>query len=226
MDGILLFDKPLLWTSHDAVDYVRARTGQRAVGHAGTLDPMATGLLILLLGKATKLSAKFSQLDKDYRGLMMLGVTTDTQDLDGRILSEREASTITQSALEEVFSRLRGKISQTPPAFSALKQKGRKLYEMARKGIAVTADSREVTVAAFEILRFTPPEVAFFVSCSKGTYVRSLCHEAGDRLGCGAVLSALVRTRIGSFHLKEAIQKEQIDNAGIAAIRKCLHDYL
>lgn len=204
MDGILLIDKPILWTSHDVVDFVRRAAGQKRVGHAGTLDPMATGLLVLLLGEATKRSAEFSGLDKDYRGSMRLGVVTDTLDLEGRILSESSPDEVRREAIEKILSELEGVQSIIPPAYSALKKDGKKFYELARQGVMVDPPPRDITVAEFRLEDFVTPEAYFFLSCSKGTYVRSLCRMVGDKAGCGAVLSSLVRTRIGPWHLSAA----------------------
>ncbi|MBI3253091.1 MAG: tRNA pseudouridine(55) synthase TruB [Candidatus Omnitrophica bacterium] len=211
MDGILLFDKPIHWTSHDAVDFIRRRIGQRAVGHAGTLDPLATGLLILLLGKSTKLSKDFSNLDKDYAGSMTLGMTTDTQDLEGRILSGALPENVRAADIERLFRELTGTLMQVPPRFSAVHQKGKKLYKWARKGVAVEeAPAREIRVEDFKLLRFSPPDIYFSLRCSKGTYVRTLCDVIGKRLGPGGVLSCLVRTRIGRFRLENALTEEKI----------------
>lgn len=205
MDGIILFNKPILWTSHDAVDYFRRRLGQRKVGHAGALDPMATGLLLILAGSATKLSSSLSGLDKDYRGVMTLGTMTDTQDFEGKILSETDASAVPETEVRRVMAGFEGKIRQVPPAFSAIKSGGKKLYEWARRGVTLEVEAREITIRRFELDAFSSPDAHFSLSCSKGTYVRALCDETGKALGCGAALSALVRTRIGEYHLKDAI---------------------
>lgn len=211
MDGILLLNKPSAWTSHDLVDAVRRRMGQRAVGHAGTLDPMATGLMILLLGKATKRSSDFIGLDKDYRGSIRLGVTTDSWDLDGRVLEEKAVPALTEDRLRALFSGMTGERSWMPPAFSALKRKGRKAYELARRGETVTVEPRASRIDRLELEAFDTPEVYFSMTCSKGTYVRSVAQELGVRLGCGAALSSLVRTRIGNFHLEQAASLEHED---------------
>lgn len=207
MDGIILFNKPILWTSHDAVDYFRRKLGQRKVGHAGALDPMATGLLLILAGSATKLSSSLSGLDKEYRGVMTLGVTTDTQDFEGKILSESDASGIPEAELRRVMSRFEGSLRQVPPSFSAVKSGGKKLYEWARRGVTLEVEARDITVKRFELTVFSSPDAHFSLSCSKGTYVRALCEETGKALGCGAALSALVRTRIGEYHLKDAVHQ-------------------
>ena len=212
MDGILLVDKPILWTSHDVVDFVRRRIGEKKVGHAGTLDPMATGLLVLLLGSATKRSEEFLGLDKDYRGSMRLGVVTDTWDLEGRILSEKSPEYIRQSDIEKIFLELQGIQSITPPSYSALRKNGKRFYELARQGVLLEPPLREITVSAFRLEKFEAPEALFFLSCSKGTYVRSLCQSVGEKLGCGAVLSSLVRTRIGPWHLSSALKISSLES--------------
>lgn len=210
MDGILLFNKPILWTSHDAVDFIRRRTGQRRVGHAGTLDPMATGLLILLLGRATQRMSVLGVLDKEYQGVMTLGLRTDTFDLEGRLVGQGDAGVADAARLKSEFARLTGRIQQQPPAYSAVKVHGKKLYEYSRAGITVEVQSRSVEVTAFDLENVHLPDVAFTVVCSKGTYVRTLCEDVGRSMGCGAVLSALSRTRIGVYHLKDALDESQV----------------
>jgi tRNA pseudouridine55 synthase len=222
MDGILLFNKPILWTSHDAVDFIRRRLDQRRVGHAGTLDPMATGLLVMLLGRSTKLSNEMSGLEKEYAGSMRLGISTDTQDMEGRILREASYEKITREDVLRVFDEMKGIRPQTPPAFSAVHQAGRRLYEMARQGLAVEAPSRQVEVRRLELHDFFPPEVYFSVVCSKGTYIRALCDEAGMKLGTGATLSSLVRTAIGPMRLSAALTEEQVVRLSPEEIEKHL----
>jgi tRNA pseudouridine55 synthase len=223
MDGIFLFNKPILWTSHDAVDFMRRKCGQKSVGHAGTLDPMATGLLVILMGKATKLSSQLSGLDKDYSGVMTLGLTTDTQDLEGKILLTADYDDIDEKRLESVFSSFRGEITQVVPLYSAVRQNGRKLYDLARRGTALAEmPQKTVQVSRFTMTRFAPPDVSFFLTCSKGTYVRSICDDAGRRLGCGAVLSALVRTRVGAFSLENALDAADIKRFSIEELEKRL----
>jgi len=210
MDGILLFNKPILWTSHDAVDFVRRRAGQRAVGHAGTLDPLATGLLVLLLGNATKLSAEFSAYDKDYSGSFHFGMTTDTQDMEGRLLEARDASDLTAAQIQEAFRSLQGTQPQTAPLYSAVKKNGKKLCDWTRQGVSVERTPRTITVTRFDLLRYDAPEAYFSLSCSKGTYVRALCDAAGSKVGVGATLSALVRDRVGPFLLTKASDEKSL----------------
>jgi tRNA pseudouridine55 synthase len=222
MDGILLFNKPILWTSHDAVDFIRIRVGQRSVGHAGTLDPMATGLLVLLLGRATKLSSELSGADKDYRGVMTFGLKTDTLDLEGKILQESSCEALSEDRVADVLAGFIGPGSQRPPAFCAVRKNGRKLYEYSRKGIVVEVPERPIHIHQFNLERFAAPDVAFFLSCSKGTYVRTLCESVGARCGCPAVLSALVRTRTGSMCLDQALTAAEVTRLPLEAIEKRL----
>jgi tRNA pseudouridine55 synthase len=199
------------WTSHDVVDAVRRRLGQRAVGHAGTLDPMATGLLILLLGKSTKRSGSFSGLDKSYRGSFRLGLRTDSWDLEGKILEERAVPDLTEEALRRAFQALVGEQMLPTPAFSAVKLSGKKAYALARRGEAMDMPPRPMRIARLELTAFETPEAHFELDCSKGTYVRSIAHVIGERLACGATLSSLVRTRIGDFRLEQAAALDHED---------------
>ena len=226
MDGILLLDKPKGWTSHDAVDFLRRRLGQKKIGHAGTLDPMATGLLVMLVGSATKLSDRLMGFDKEYRGSIRLGTVTDTWDLEGRVLSQGPAATVGRHAVEEAVKGMRGSLKITPPAFSALKKEGKKYYELARQGVMLTPPGREVMISDFRVEDFVPPEVHVVVGCSKGTYVRSLAHQLGQSLGCGACLSSLRRTRIGHFSLDDALNAKEVEKMSLneielALIRHC-----
>lgn len=222
MDGLFFFNKPILWTSHDAVDFVRRVSGQRAVGHAGTLDPMATGLLVLLLGKATKRSDEFLGMDKSYEGTILFGVDTDSHDLDGKILTQKDVS-LTAEAVRGAFASLTGDILQVPPAFSALKKDGKKLYEYARKGEEVEIKKRPVRVDEFRLNYFQDGEAGFMLSCSKGTYVRSLARDAGTALGTVACLSSLVRTRIGPFGLDRALTREDVLRGGLRGFEAAIH---
>ena len=222
MDGILLFNKPKGWTSHDAVDFIRRRVGQRAVGHAGTLDPMATGLLVMLLGKATKKFDEFGRMDKEYEAEMTLGITTDTYDLEGKITSKTEVMGVSAERIRKIFLGMTGKRMQTPPAYSAVKRQGKKLYELARAGIAAEVPPREITVYDLQFLDLEIPKVSFRVRCSKGTYIRSLCHEAGESLGCGAALSKLMRTSVGSMRLEKALTDQSLRSLDVEQIKSHL----
>jgi tRNA pseudouridine55 synthase len=207
-EGFLLVDKPAGITSHDAVDAVRRALGTRKVGHAGTLDPMATGLLLVGVGRATRLLRFLSDLDKEYEGTGRLGEQTDTLDADGSVIRTAPVD-VSGHRLHQAAQALVGKIEQRPPAFSAVKVSGRKLYAAARKGDTVEAPPRRVRVDAFDVLRFDGRDFDFRVTCSTGTYVRSLVAEVGDRLDCGAHLTRLVRTRIGPFRVDDAVPPDR-----------------
>ncbi len=205
MTGVLLVDKPQGMTSHDVVDRVRRAAGLRRVGHTGTLDPAATGLLVVCLGKATRLSEHLTGLDKVYEGTMRFGVVTDSYDLDGEVLEEKPVPALSQDGIQTVCNQFTGLIAQLPPMVSAVKVGGERLYKKARKGEVVERTPREVTVYDFDVLRYEVPDAQVSVRCSRGTYVRSLCHDVGEQLGCGAVLAALRRTRVGRFSVTDAI---------------------
>jgi tRNA pseudouridine55 synthase len=203
-DGLLLVDKPSGITSHDAVDAVRGALGIRKVGHAGTLDPMASGLLLIGVGRATRLLRFLAELEKEYEGTGRLGVETDTLDSLGRVV-RTSAVDATEEQVRGAMDELVGEIEQRPPAYSAVKVGGRKLYEAARRGAPVEAPSRTVRVRRFDLIGFAGGEFAFRAVCSGGTYVRVLVAAVGERLGCGAHLTRLVRTRIGPFRLGDAV---------------------
>ncbi|MBI5095687.1 MAG: tRNA pseudouridine(55) synthase TruB [Candidatus Hydrogenedentes bacterium] len=204
MTGILLVDKPAGVTSHDVVDAIRKASGLRRVGHTGTLDPLATGLLILCLGNATRLSEFLTGLDKVYEGTMRLGLETDSYDLDGKTIAERPVPELTEATLAESFVRYTGSIEQVPPMVSAVKVGGERLYRRARKGETVERAPRTITIHEFTLLGYTPPDATFRVRCTRGTYVRSLCHEIGAELGCGGALAALRRTWVGPHAVANA----------------------
>lgn len=215
-EGLLLVDKPQGITSHDVVDRVRRALGTRKVGHAGTLDPMATGLMLLGVGRATRLLRYVTGLDKTYEGTGRLGEETDTLDSDGQT-TRRSDVNVTLERVEEVLASFTGDQEQVPPAFSAVKVGGRKLYESARRGERVEVSPRKVFVKAFDLLSFAAPDFEFRVECSSGTYVRSLVADAGTALGCGAHLTRLVRTHIGPFALAEASAIDAIGEPSPAA---------
>jgi tRNA pseudouridine55 synthase len=203
-EGLLLVDKPKGVTSHDVVDQARRALGTRKVGHAGTLDPMATGLLILGVGRATRLLRFLGDLPKTYEGTGLLGVETDTLDAEGQVVRTAEVE-VDRAALEKAMAALVGGSMQRPPAYSAVKVGGRKLYEAARSGEPVEAAPRPVRVDAFDLLAFDPPRFDFRATASGGTYVRVLVADVGTGLGCGAHLTRLVRTAIGPFRLQDAV---------------------
>jgi tRNA pseudouridine55 synthase len=208
-EGVLFVDKPGGMTSHDVVDVVRRRLGTRKVGHAGTLDPMATGLLVLGVGRATRLLRFLGELPKTYEGSARLGVETTTLDADGDVTAERPVAS-TEPDVRTAMSALVGDSLQTPPAYSSVKVGGRKLYEAARKGEVLEAPPRPVRVSAFELTAFRVPDVDFLVTCSGGTYVRVLLADVGVTLGCGAHLTQLRRTAIGALDVDEALAPDQV----------------
>lgn len=211
LNGILTVDKPQEWTSHDVVNFVRGRYRLAKVGHGGTLDPMATGLLVLLLGKCTKKSEEVMQGTKVYEGTYTLGISTDSQDADGEVTETRPVpEDVDRSTLEALSAKFTGDIEQIPPMVSALKKDGVPLYKLAREGKTLKRDPRPVTILSYDITGIRLPEVDVRISCSKGTYVRTLAHDFGEALGCGAHLSALRRTKSGSFSVTDAVTIETL----------------
>ena len=215
MDGILIVNKPKGWTSHDVVGKIRHIAQMKKVGHAGTLDPIATGVLVVLLGKATKLSDILLQKDKTYRAGVRLGLTTDTYDITGVVISQTEPE-ITKDEVDSVLRRFEGKQLQQPPMYSAVKQGGKKLYELARQGIEVERPLREVEIYSIDRLDFASPSFTIEVHCSKGTYIRSLIHDIGQAMGSGACMESLCRTASGRFLLSDAVTVEQLSKDGVA----------
>ncbi len=213
VDGVLLVDKAKDFTSHDVVAVARRAFGTKKIGHCGTLDPMATGLLILVLGRATKMQDLLMAEDKQYAATMLLGVETDSQDADGNVVAERPTEGITPEAVRAAFERYRGEFDQIPPMVSAIKKNGVPLYKMARQGRTVEREPRHVRVDGYELERVALPEVDFTVRCSKGFYVRAYAHDIGRDLGCGAHLTALRRVRSGFFSVEGAVTVEQLKNA-------------
>ncbi|MCS4434419.1 tRNA pseudouridine(55) synthase TruB [Aquiflexum gelatinilyticum] len=203
---VFLIDKPYQWTSFDVVKKVRNALKIKKVGHAGTLDPLATGLLIVCAGKKTKSIDSYMAQEKEYTGTFILGKTTESFDLEKEVTDVSDPSDITFDLVKLAVAQLTGDILQIPPMHSAIKVDGKRVYESARKGIEVKMEARPVTVSEFEITSFENPEVHFRIVCSKGTYIRSLARDLGEILGVGAYMSALRRTRIGDFSLNEASQ--------------------
>lgn len=205
LDGVLLVDKAPGMTSHDVVAIVRRTLGFKKVGHCGTLDPLATGLLIIVLGRGTKIQDLLMAEDKEYAGTMMLGVTTDSQDADGRALETKPVPDLTREQIEAAFQKFHGDFYQIPPMVSAIKKEGVPLYKLARQGKTVEREPRFVHVFAHEIQEVRLPEIDFRVVCSKGFYVRTYAHDIGAELGCGAHLKQLRRTKSGRFGLERAV---------------------
>lgn len=221
MNGILLIDKPESWTSNDVVQKLRGILHEKRIGHAGTLDPMATGLLTVFVGRATR-AVEFAEGDrKRYLAGLRLGLTTDTQDITGEVLRQCEVD-VTREALEEALQAFRGELRQTPPMYSAVKVNGRRLYELARKGETVERKEREITVYSLEILEQNGEDWLLDVACSKGTYVRTLCHDIGEALGCGGCLSSLRRTEAGLFSVENAHTVDAVAVSAAAGLADAL----
>lgn len=214
VSGVLVVDKPVGLTSHDVVQIIRRGTGIRRAGHTGTLDPRASGVLVVLIGPAVRLSEYVSASDKRYQATIRLGSSTDTYDAEGTIMGESTSVfDITEEMFTEVLQQFVGEIEQVPPPYSAVKVKGRKAYDMARKGEDVKLEPRKIQVYTLEVLEWAPPEVVVDVYCSSGTYVRSLANDLGEELGCGAHLIGLRRTKSGRFTLRDAVPLRRLQEA-------------
>ena len=215
MEGIIVVNKPGGITSHDVVARVRKKFKMKRVGHAGTLDPLATGVLVVLLGKATKLFPKFVTFDKAYRATLILGTATTSADVEGDVIEKKPYDHIERKQVEDVFENFIGEIEQVPPMVSAVKVAGRKLYQLARKGIEIERKARQIRIDCLTIEEFNLPEVKFYLECSKGTYVRQLAEDAGKALGCGACISQIQRTKVGTFSIDEAVNIEDLNESHI-----------
>jgi len=213
MNGVLIIDKPSGRTSYDIVRDVKRLLGTKKVGHAGTLDPLATGVLTICVNEATKLARFFSNDDKDYRATMLMGVRTDTLDIEGKVI-ERCEPHLQAEAIKDVVESFAGRIEQKAPKYSAIKFKGKPLYKWTRQGVDIEPPLRRVELYRINVEEIKLPYVTFTVSCSKGTYIRSLCADIGSRLGCGACLTSLRRTRSGGFSEKDAISLKNIADGG------------
>jgi tRNA pseudouridine55 synthase len=222
MEGILLVDKPRDHTSHDVVARLRGKLKMKRIGHAGTLDPMATGLLVILVGKATKVSQYLVGLDKEYEGTIELGKVTDTQDADGEVMETRPVPPLTDADVLAAVKTFLGDQYQMPPMYSAIKIAGVPLYKSARKGEEIEREPRFIRVMSWEVLRYATPRIDFRLTCTKGTYVRTLAHDLGAKLGCGAHLSALRRTATDKFRVDQALTLEQIQALTLAEIEQRL----
>jgi len=215
MDGILVVNKPSGITSHDVVDFIRRKFNMRRVGHAGTLDPMATGVLVVLLGRATKLSNTFLNDDKEYITKLYFGKSTDTQDSSGRVIEEKDIGALDLDDIKKAISGFIGEIEQVPPMVSAIKHKGKKLYQLARAGKTVAREPRKIRISEIEILDFKFPELTFKVKCSKGTYVRTLCEDIGRAIGVPSHMSGLIRSASGDFLLENSKNMEDVHEKDI-----------
>jgi len=213
ISGVLVIDKPVGLTSHEVVQVVRKGSKIRRAGHTGTLDPRASGVLVVLVGPAVRLSEYVSASDKRYQAVIQLGETTDTYDADGRVIKSAPVDHITEEDFERVLQKFVGRIEQVPPPYSAVKVKGRKAYDMARQGEEVDLEPRVIEVYSLELLEWDPPEAVIDVYCSSGTYVRSLAHDLGEALGVGAHLIGLRRTKSGRFTLRDAVPLRKLREA-------------
>ena len=209
MDGIVIVDKPQDWTSQDVVSKLRGVFRTRRIGHGGTLDPMATGVLPVFVGRATRGVEFFEHAEKIYEAELLLGTITDTEDVTGRVLEKRTVS-VTREELEDILSRFRGELSQIPPMYSAIKVNGQKLYDLARKGQEVERKPRKITIFSLECLAFDGRAARLRVHCSKGTYIRTLCKDIGEALGCGGCMAALRRVQAGEYDLSRAVTLETL----------------
>jgi tRNA pseudouridine55 synthase len=207
---VLLINKPLEWTSFDVVNKLRSKLKIKKIGHAGTLDPLATGLLIICVGKMTKKIEEFMGLEKEYTGTLVLGQTTPSHDLETEVSEKKDISHVTPEKIHSIIQLFKGKINQLPPIHSAIKIGGKRAYKFARKGATVELKSREVEIKEFEITGIHLPEVHFRIVCSKGTYIRSIVRDVGEGLGVGAYLSQLCRTSIGEYKLSNALTIDQV----------------
>lgn len=226
MDGLIVVNKPVGWTSFDVCNLIKKRFHEKKVGHTGTLDPMATGVLVVLLGRFTKLAQDYMNQPKFYVGTLELGKMTDTQDLDGAVTGEKPWDHVTVERVEEVIERFRGGIDQVPPMRSALKYKGKRLYELHRAGKVVERASRRVTVHAFHLRRFVPPLIDFDVTVSRGTYIRTLAHDVGEALGTYAYLKVLCRHAVGSLMLTDAVDALALKGLeGSSVFRELVHSH-
>ncbi|OPX29780.1 MAG: tRNA pseudouridine(55) synthase TruB [Candidatus Omnitrophica bacterium 4484_171] len=215
LDGLILVNKPSGITSHDVVDNVRVKLGIRRVGHAGTLDPLADGLLVVLIGRHTKFFQRFVEFEKEYLGVLKLGEVTTTGDSEGKVVKTSSYGNIDEPLIKETFSCFLGEIEQVPPMVSAIRVGGRRLYNLARKGIVVERQPRKVRIYELDVLSIKIPTVEFYVRCSKGTYIRKLAEDVGEKLGCGAHIVKIRRLAIGPFKLKDAVNLDEIGRDNI-----------
>jgi len=208
--GVINIHKDKGYTSHDVVAKLRGIVGQKKIGHTGTLDPDATGVLPVCLGKATKLCDMLTDKNKTYETVMLLGKETDTQDISGNVLCENSTDKLDEEGVKKAILSFIGDYMQVPPMYSALKVNGKKLYELAREGVEVERKARPVTILEIQIKEINLPRVRMEVSCSKGTYIRTLCHDIGEKLGCGACMEELIRTRVSRFKLEDSLTLSQV----------------
>lgn len=214
-DGILVVDKPKGLTSHDVVDYARKILGFKHIGHSGTLDPLASGVLVILIGKATKLFKRFLNFEKEYIATLTLGKITDTGDVLGKVLKETPIPVIKEELINQVIKEFIGEIQQVPPMVSAIRYKGKRLYQLARRGIEVPRSPRKVNIKELKLLSFHPPEIKFYIRCSTGTYIRQLACDIAGKLGCGGYISEIERQGVGPYRIEDAVELEEINESHI-----------
>lgn len=214
-DGILIVNKPGGMTSHDVVDFVRKKLNIHRVGHAGTLDPIATGVLLILVGRCTKLFNRFSSFDKSYSATLTLGQRTTSGDCEGKVIQTQDYTHITEEKVKDVLRSYIGRVYQTPPMISALKHKGKRLYSLARRGIEVARQARPVEIKDLRLLEFSLPRLKFYLRCSKGTYVRQLAEDIARDLDCVGHISEITRESVGPFDLRQTISLSEINENSI-----------
>lgn len=225
MDGILIVDKPKGVTSHDIVDFIRKKFHNIGkVGHAGTLDPQATGVLVILVGKSTKMSKELTSHDKEYQACLTLEIATDTQDGQGRIVKKKKITNLSLEQINQAFCQFLGKLEQIPPMFSALKYRGKRLYTLARQGLEVDRRPRQIYIYKLRITKVCLPHIYFIVRCSKGTYIRTLCVDLARRLGCPGYMSELRRIRSGPFAISQAMSLDKLKHFSYQQLCEILLD--
>ncbi len=210
LNGFVLVNKPSGMTSHDVVARVRRKFHMKRVGHAGTLDPLATGVLVILLGRSTKLFKEFESYDKAYKATLILGTKTSTADIEGQVIQQMDYSSLTREQFENILPEFRGDIKQVPPMVSAIKVNGKRLYELARKGIQVKRDPRLIKIHDLQLVSFEPPRVTLSIECSKGTYVRQLAEDIAEKLHNVACIAEIERTKVGPFSITETVSLDDL----------------
>lgn len=225
MDGILLLNKEIGYTSFQAINKAKRLINASKVGHSGTLDPFASGLLVVTVNKATKVNQFIETQDKEYIATLKLGIRTSTLDLEGEVIETKEVPSLTEDMIVSALNKFKGKIKQLPPMYSALKVNGQRLYDLARQGIEVERKEREVEIYDIELLSFNNDEIEFKVNCSKGTYIRTLGESISEELNTCGHLIKLIRTRVGNFHIEDAYKLDELNNYKLFSIKDALVDF-
>lgn len=225
MDGILLLNKEIGYTSFQAINKAKRLINASKVGHSGTLDPFASGLLVVTVNKATKVNQFIETQDKEYIATLKLGIRTSTLDLEGEVIETKEVPSLTEDMIVSALNKFKGKIKQLPPMYSALKVNGQRLYDLARQGIEVERKEREVEIYDIELLSFNNDEIEFKVNCSKGTYIRTLGESISEELNTCGHLIKLIRTRVGNFHIEDAYKLDELNNYKLFSIKDALYDF-